>query len=457
VTTLAGISHVPLTLTGLGPADRFQGASVSTDFFDMLGVRAAIGDTFHAGEPDRVVVLGHGLWMRRFGGDPSLAGRTVILNGRPHRVAGVMPESFVWPIVATMPAGPPYPEAWVAAPAKEVPATPVERPGDPALNRNASYLRMVGRLKPRVSLEQAQLDMTRIAEQLAIEFPRTDGGRGARVVPFETQVLGDVRTPLSVLTGAAAFVLAIACANVAGLLIGRTASLRRELSVRMALGAGRARLMRQLLTEAVVLSSIAAAAGVALASAATHMLVALNPVDLLRFDQVRVDAVTLLLVAALAVVVGLAFGWLPALYSTRAPVQAGLAESHRSSQGRSGRRLHRTLVVSQIAVAGTLLVGAGLLLASFTGLQRVVIGLDPHHLLSFNIVLTSPRADRPDTRVAFYEDMLRELRSLPGVTAAAAAATRSPRQSSSRGSRNHCRAPKRAPDSRPSAPATSRR
>ena len=423
VTTLAGISHVSLTLTGLGPADRFQGCSVSTDFFDMLGVRAGIGDTFHAGEQERVVVLGHGLWMRRFGGDLSLIGKTMILNGRPHRVAGVMPESFVWPIVATMPFGGPNPEAWVTAPVKEVPATPVERPGDPALNRRSSYLRMVGRLKPGVSIAQAQLEVTRIAEQLAVEFPGTDAGRGARVVPFETQVLGDVQTPLGVLTGAAAFVMAIACANVAGLLIGRTASRRRELSVRMALGAGRARLVRQLLTEAVVLSAIASVAGVALASVATSALVALNPVDVLRFDQARVDGITLALVAVLALVAGLAFGWLPALHATRAPVQSGLAESSRSSQGRAGRRLHRGLVVSQIAVAVTLLVGAGLFLTSFIGLQRVVVGLDPHRLLTFSVVLASPRADQPDTRAAFYEEMLRGIRALPGVSAAAAAAT----------------------------------
>jgi predicted permease len=423
VTTLAGISHLSLTLTGLGPADRFLGCSVSTDFFDVLGVRAAIGDTFHAGERERAVVLGHGLWTRRFGGDASIAGRTVMLNGRPHRVAGIMPEAFVWPIVATAPFGAPYPEAWVSAPVKDVPLTPIERPGDPALNRRASYLRMIGRLKPGVSIDQAQLEATRIAEQLASEFPQSDGGRGARVIPFETQVLGDVRTPLTVLTGAAAFVLAIACANVAGLLIGRTASRRRELAVRMALGAGRARLMRQLLTEAVVLSSIAATAGVGLALAATHTLVALHPVDVLRFDQAQVDAGTLVFAAALAVIAGLAFGWLPALHATHAPVQSGLAESPRSSQGRSGRRMHGALVVAQIAVAVTLLVGAGLFLASFVGLQRVVVGLDPRQLLTFNIVLASPRADRPATRVAFYEEMLREIRSLPGVTSAAAAAT----------------------------------
>jgi putative ABC transport system permease protein len=427
VTDLAGISHIPLNLTGTGEAERLSGSSVSSNFFDVLGVPALLGDPFHGGRADdRDVVLSYGLWTRRFGGDAGIIGREITINATARRVVAVMPADFEWPaITGAGSSNGGAPELWIPAARGDVPRMPRDDPHqDLAANRSAGYLRAVGRLTAGVSLADAQRESEMLAHRFAALYPRTDSGRGAVVQPMREQFFGTVRQPLLVLVAAVAFVLAIACANAASLLLGRASSRRREIAVRLAIGASRGRIVKQLLTESAILSLAGAALGLLVASSARAWLVALAPAGILRLESTRLDPAVLLFTLGLGLCTGLIFGLVPAWQASRHASSEDLGDGGgRSSPGRRATRARDLLVAAQVAIALVLLVGAGLLIRSFSTLSRVDTGIDTRNLLAFDIFLSGSRAAAPVQQVAFYNDLLRELRALPGVRSAGAAVT----------------------------------
>jgi putative ABC transport system permease protein len=427
VTGLAGISHIPLNLTGTGEAERLSGSSVSSNFFDVLGVPALLGDPFHAGRADdRDLVLSYGLWTRRFGGDPKIIGREITINASARRIVAVMPAEFEWPaITGAGSSNGGAPELWIPAARGDVPRMPRDDPNqDLSANRSAGYLRAVGRLKAGATLADAQRESERLTHRFAALYPRTDSGRGAVVQPMREQFFGTVRQPLFVLVGAVAFVLAIACANAASLLLGRASSRRREIAVRLAIGASRGRIVKQLLTESAILSLAGAGLGLIVASSARAWLVALAPAGILRLEATRLDPAVLVFTLGLALCTGLIFGLVPAWQASRLVSSEDLGDGGgRTSSGRRATRTRDLLVAGQVAIALVLLVGAGLLIRSLSTLSRVDTGIDARNLLAFDLFLSGSRAAAPVQQVAFYNDLLRELRALPGVQSAGAAVT----------------------------------
>ena len=425
VSGMAGISHLPFNLTGTGEPERVAGSSVSSSFFDVLGVRPLLGDTFHAGSPDEgTVVLGYRLWNSRFGADRSIVGRTIVLNGTARTVVGVMPREFEWPAVTATPGSFDGPQLWVPGTSRDIPRARVDREEDLAANRRAGYLRAVARLREGVTLSQAQREAELIAERLGRTYPADDGGRGATLVPLSEQFLGHVRRPGMLLLGAVAFVLAIACANIASLLLARSAARRRDIAVRFALGASRARVIRHLLTESMLLAFAGATVGVGLAWAAQRWLTTLTSAGLPGSEHAAIDARVLLVTVALAVLTGLVCALAPAWGISSYGLHGTLAVGGgRTSAGRGTGRARDLLVVGEIAVSLALLTGAGLMIRSFHALSRVDTGIDTHNLLTFELYLTGERAQYQRLQVAFYDEALRRISALPGIAGAGAAAT----------------------------------
>lgn len=429
MTTLSGIAAIcqfSMTLTGGGAPEQVPGSSVSSGFFDVVGAPALLGEPFHGGTADaRAVVLSHGLWLRRFGGDTGIIGREITLNGTNRRVVAVMRADFGWPAINTRPGAIGGPELWIPGAAHDIPRTPADDPAeDLSANRSLGILRAVARLRDGVSVEAARREAEVVAVRLAQEHPDTDSERGALIVPLRTQFLGPLTRPLLVLLGAVGFVLAIACVNVASLLLGRATSRRRELAVRLALGARRARVMQQLLTEAVVLAAGGAAAGLLLAWWATAWLVRLNPGDVLRLSDARIDPAVFGFSLALALLTGLLFGVVPAWQAARTDPGRDLGDGGtRGSSSAAGGRTRDVLVAVEIAVALVLLVGAGLMLRSFSALARVDTGIEFRNLLTFAVSTPGGRDASAPRQVAFYQQLLERLRTLPGVTHAGAAVT----------------------------------
>jgi predicted permease len=425
-TGIAGISQISVNLTGDGDPERVQASSVSSNFFDVLGVPPLLGDPFHARAADeRAVVLGYGFWVRRFASDRGIIGRQIVLNGRTRTVAAVMPRDFEWPIIAARPAAAAGPELWIPAGIRDVPLTPRDRPDeDLSADRHSGYIRAVARVADAVTLAQAQREAELVAGGIAREHPDTDGGRSVVIVPLRSQFFGHVQQPFAVLAGVVVLVLAIACANVASLLLGRATSRRTEIAVRLALGASRGRIVRQLLTESVLLATAGAACGLVLAWWAQLALVRLSPAEVLRMQDVRIDPVVLLFTAVLGVVTGVLFGFLPALQASAGAMNTGLHDGGtRSSVGPRSTRTREALAALQLAVALVLLVGAMLLLRSFSALQHVDTGIDPHNLLTFGIVLSGPPAETHARRTEFFNESLARIRRVPGVIGAGAAVT----------------------------------
>ncbi|MFL6281018.1 MAG: ABC transporter permease [Vicinamibacterales bacterium] len=426
VSAIAGISQIPLNLTGIGDPERLEASSVSSSFFDILGTPAFLGDPFHAGRADdRAVVLSYGLWSRRFGADRGIIGRQIVLNGTARSVVAVMPRNFDWPAITAAPGSGGGPQLWRPGVSRDVPRTPIDRADeDLAANRTAGYVRAVARLKDGVTAGQAQREAEMIAERIGQAHPTTDGGRGAAIVPLRTQFYGHVRRTLVFLAGAVALVLAIACANVASLLLGRGTARRKEIAVRLALGATRGRVIRQLLIESIVLALAGSLCGLLLSWWAQSSLIALGPPEFLRLRNVQIDSPVLAFAAALAIASGVLFGIVPAVQVARENVTIDLHDGGtRSSAGPRSTRTREVLVTLQLAVSLILLVGAILLLRSFAALVHVDTGIDTHNLLTFNVFLSGPRAASQAQQTAFYEQLLARIRSLPDVVAAAAAVT----------------------------------
>jgi putative ABC transport system permease protein len=423
---LAGISQIPLNLTGSGEPERLDASSVSSSFFDILGVRPLLGEAFHGGTADdRAVVLSYGLWVRRFGADRAIVGRHITLNGSSRIVVAVMPREFDWPMVTASPNNATGPQLWIPGTTGDVPRTPSDRSDqDLSRNRDAAYVRAVGRLKDGVTVEQAQREAEVVSARIGQLYPDTDGTRGAVVVPLRPQFYGHVRRPLLVLSGAVILVLAIACANLASLLLGRASARRKEIAVRLALGASRGRIVRQLLSESAVLAAAGGACGLLLAGWARSAMTGLNSAGLFRIEPARIDPMVLLFGAAVTMMTGLLAGLMPALQASRGHLTGDLQDGGtRSSAGPRSTRSREALVTVQVAVALTLLVAALLLLRTFSALRQVDLGLNTQNLLTFNLFLSGSHAASQANQAAFYDEALTAIRNLRDVRDAGGAAT----------------------------------
>jgi putative ABC transport system permease protein len=404
-----------MNLTGEGEPARVLGAHVTASFFPTLGVEPAIGRAFTSDEDqpgrDRVVVLSHNAWQQRFGADPDIAGREINLDGENHTVLGVMPPDFHLVFFNV--------EVW-----KPIAFTPGQMSDD---RRGNEYLVAIGRINPGFTLEQVKAEMATIAARVIERFPeRSDflvnAGWTATAVPLREQLFGDVRAPLLVLLSAVGLVLLIACANVANLLLARAAGREKEIAIRAALGAGRWRLARQLLTESVVLALAGGALGVLLAFWTLRALLTLVPAEtqIPILNEISLSTPVLLFTLGLSVGTGVLFGLFPAWSAARTDLHESLKEGGRTSAGAGRHRLRSALVVSEVALALVLLVGAGLLLRSTRELLLVDPGFQPEQRLSFYTSL--PVSSYPDgtQQVGFFRDLLPRIAALPGVRAAGA-------------------------------------
>ena len=400
------------TLVTAGEAEQVPAVRVSWNYLDMMGVRPALGRGFSA-EDDRpehwrVVILSDGLWRRRFGADPAAVGRTIVMNDRQYRIVGVMPASF-----EPLDAARYYAAAQIWAPIGY----------DVSMRdacRGCRHLRAFGRLARGATIEQATAEMNTIREQLRREHPTDYDSGSVAVIPLRDALTGNVRTALLVLLGAVGVVLLIACANVASLLLARSLTRQRELVLRTVLGAGRARIVRQLLTESALLSAVGAALGVGLASFAVQGIAALAPVSLPRMDHVRVDARVLAFTAVVAVLTSAIFGLVPAWRGASAGLQARLAVDSRGSVG--GRsRARAALVIADLVLALVLLVGAGLMLRTVEALTHASPGFDGDRVLAFQFSLVGKAYGEDPAVVAFQDRFLEKAGALPGVEGVALA------------------------------------
>lgn len=417
-TTLAALASMRAdraNLTGHGDPERVGAVRVSVEFFDVLAVAPIVGRTFVASDlsAGSVVVIGEGLWRRRFGGSLDVTGRSLSINGEPTTIVGVMPASFRFPSAGELP------EAFGFSLRPEVWTLDVLTPEQQHTRAGKSFA-MIARLKDGVAREAAEADLNTIAAQIAREHPDFNAGWTVRVLPLREQLVGGVRPALLVLLAAVAFVLLIACTNVANLLLVRAATRQRELSIRRALGATRARLIGELLAESAVLSLAAGALGVLLAWWGLHALLALLPATLPAVTDATLDLRVLVFTTATALGTGLVFGLVPALQATRGNANDGLREGARGTVGgRRSQTIRNALVIGEVALASVLLISAALLIQTFVRLLSVETGFRAKGVLAMELVL--PRAAYPDPRaVDFFARLLERLASLPGVLRAGA-------------------------------------
>jgi putative ABC transport system permease protein len=391
--------------------ERVRLTMVTANFFPLFGVsplkgRPLLEDDDQAGH-NHVAVLSYRLWKRRFSSDASILNKDITLDGQPYTVVGIMPPDF---------APDNYGELWVPS-AWGVPSHPLAPNDDPRPMRDRNYLDVWARIKPGVTLAQARSDMNGIGSQLSAQYPDSNSNRGVGLTPLEDYVVGDVRPMLLVLLGAVGFVLLIGCANVANLLLARATTRSREISVRSAMGAGRWRLIRQLLTESVLLAVIGGSLGVLLAVWAIPALLALSPPEIRSFDHVGINKEVLAFSFVLSLLSGLFFGLAPALQASRTSLNEGLKKGERGSTGRAGST-RSVLIVAEIGLSVVLLSGAGLMIKSFGRLLRVDPGFDASHLLVFSVGL--PASSTPQQQDAFYKQITERLQAVPGVQSAGA-------------------------------------
>ena len=404
---IAAYSDRTFNLTDGTEPERIQGIMTSPAFFPILDVKPILGRVFLPEEdyPNKVfsAVISERLWRRRFNSDGQIVGRTISLNYEGFTIVGVVKNIVD---VARLPADT---DVWI----------PISHSSG-FNNRRGHYLSVLARLKPGVTREQAQADMDRIAGTLAAQHPDSNTDLGVRLVPLQDQIVGDYKLPLQVLLSAVLFVLLIASANVANMLLARAASRQKELAIRTALGAGRFRLVRQLLTESLLLSLLGAAAGLLLAWWGVYLLVAFGPSDLPRIKEITVDARVLGFTAAIAMSTGIIFGIVPALKASFPDINEALKESGRSATGGVGhRRLRSLLVAAEIALSLVLLVGAGLLLKSFHKLQAVNPGFNPQNLLTVQVSLRGPHYQEDAAIVTFYDQLVEKVKASPDVQSVA--------------------------------------
>ncbi len=390
-------------LTGSDKPIQIKGSMVTAGFFDALGIQPRYGRVFNESDeettdPD-VVILSHHLWQDRFGGDPNVIGKSISLDGKSRTVIGVLSADI--PVLTEA-------DLWFPA---------------PYLNQGmqthrSHFLRPIGLLKPGVTISQAQSELDAIAARLATQFPVTNKGWSVKLEPLQTVLVGNVRPAFMVLIGAVSLVLLIACANIASLLFARNTARQREIAIRTALGAGRSRLLRQLLTESLVLALAGGLVGIFLANAGVELLKQLGPQSLPRLDEVNVNGAVLAFTFVTAILTSILFGFGPALKASRRDLTQSLKEGGASGDSRSKHRAHNALVVAEVALSVVVLIASGLLLNSFYRLMRVHLGFDPANVLTTEVSLVSPRYDEEPKRESFFHALQDRLQSAPGVKSA---------------------------------------
>jgi putative ABC transport system permease protein len=403
---LAAYSGARVNLTGEGEPQQLIGIKATAHYFDVYGIKPALGRTFLPEEDapgkNHVVVLSYPFWQRVFGGAADVVGRAVQLSGEPYTVVGVAPRGFG--LASKV-------DAWMP-----MAFEPKETAND---NRGAHYLNVAGRLRPGVTVAQAEAELRVLAAQLATQYPDSNKGWGIFMMPLQDYSVRDVRTVLYTLLGAVGCVLLIACANIANLLLARATARHREISIRAALGASRARLVRQLLTESVLLALCGGLAGILLARWGLDALLALAPANLPRVTDIHLDAGVLVFSLALSVITGLVFGIAPAWLAARADVNEALKQGSRgSTEGGARRRLRSALVVIEVTFALMLLGGAGLLARSFMQLAHVDPGFTPENATVLRLSLPQKKYALPEQQTAFADALLERMKTLPGVQAA---------------------------------------
>jgi predicted permease len=403
--SLTSIRGWSASVAGGDMPESLAGEQATYEYFDVAGTRPALGRAF--GEADdvpnapRVVVLSHALWMRRFGGDPGVIGRSIPINGESHEIIGVMPAAFT-PVY--------IPDASMWRPLRL-------RRDNPS--RNSAVFHTFGRLRAGVTIEQARARLDLLAKQLQQAHPESDSGKGINPVPLQQQRVGGMKASLIMLQGAVAFVLLIACVNIANLLLSRASGRSGEIAVRRALGADRMRIIRQLLTESTLLALTGGAMGALLGTWGVSALKRLAPDGTPRIGEVAIDARVLAFTAALALVTGLLFGLVPAAHAARDRFTGALKQGGRGQMGDGGGRTRRALIVAELALALVLLVGGGLLLRTFLTLQRVGLGFNPGGMMTGFVLPPQTIYRSPAQRLAFYDALLARTAALPGVKQAA--------------------------------------
>ena len=403
-----------------GEPERIGTIRMSSNLLPMLGVRPSLGRLLEPAEDvpgaAGAAVLGHGTWMRRYGGEPGIIGRPLVLNGQPYHVVGVLPESFSLPreVLPTL----------NGAEDAEI-VLPLPLGEDDARIRTREDYNIIGKLKPGVGVAEAQAEMDAITARLRREYPAEyppNGGLTFSIVPLQEQVVGNVRQTLVVLTGAVGFVLLIACANVTNLLLSRALARQKEIAVRAALGAGRGRLVRQLLTESVMLSCAGGALGLLLAWSSIYGIRALGQSSVPRLHEIAIDSRVLLFTLGISIAAGILFGLAPALRLGRPDLLGFLKDAGRGASGAGavwgrGRNLRRLLVVAELALSVVLLVGAGLLIRSFIRLQEVPPGFDASNVLTLELTMIGKKYPDATAALETYRQLWEKLARLPGVSA----------------------------------------
>jgi predicted permease len=407
ITAAAGMVF---NLSGTSEPERIHGGRVSTNFFSVFGIKPALGRDFLPGDDvdGRVVILNQSLWRRQFYADPSLIGKTITLNNQPYTVVGIMPSEFRFPQIYQSHSAP---ELWTAVQLESFP------------ERGAPFLNVFARLKSGLTMATAQAELNSVERGLENAHPQTHSGRSVHLVSLQEQVVGNARLSLLILFGTVGIVLLIASANVSNLLMSRAAARRREISLRLAIGATRLRLIRQMLTEGILLALAGGALGLLFAFLAKPLLLSFSGQSIPRADEVVIDTRVLLFTLSLSVIIGLVFSVIPAAQVSGLNPNEFLKESSKSgSVGSSSNRLRSLLIVIQVALALVLTIGAGLLTRSFMTLLSVNPGFEPEKVLTFELFLSGEKY-RPEQAAGFYRQLTEKLEALPGVEVAGAVNT----------------------------------
>jgi predicted permease len=409
-TGMAAMAERSFNLTGVGQPERLDGRRVSANLFELLGVPPLLGRIFapdddHSGS--HVVLLGYSLWQRRFGSDSGIIGQSITLNGESYTVIGIMPRSVHLPAYGNW-----HDQLWV----------PIAFTNEEITERGTHFLDVVARIKPGMTLKQAQAEMETIAARLSKQYPKSNMRIGATVSPLHEEIVGDIKAALLILLGAVGSVLLIACANVANLLLARAAVREKEIALRLAMGASRSRLTRQLLTESILLAFLGGGFGLLLALAGVRMLKTFVPSMILQIQAINIDGKVLVFTASIALLTGIVFGLAPVIHASHSNLNESLKEGGRDSAvGKKGNRLRGLLVIGEVAVSFILLIGAGLLINSFLHLRNLDPGFRSDHLLTMKVDLSELKYPDGEQRSVFFDEVLRRIRVLPGVQSVAVA------------------------------------